>query len=146
MEEEKVIEFTEEEISMLQSFCQDTLATEPQNAMLATSILEKLSGAESSHIPIKDHLSLKKRGRPRRIAVELPKEILPTPEPETIEAKIETPIFVEEQVHEPQPIAASDNSELTKTVTEQPITTVASNSKLNFLQLLLQKIRPAVRP
>jgi len=146
MEEEKVIEFTEEEISMLQYFCQDTLALEPQNAVLATSILNKLSGVESSEIPVEEQSTKKKRGRPRRISSDIPKEVLATPEPEPIEVTSETPVLIEEQVQEPQPLAASDNIELTKTVTEQPITTVASNPKLNFLQLLLQKIRPRARP
>ncbi len=146
MDEEKVIDFTEEEISMLQSFCQRRMAREPHNTEIIQSILAKLSGVASSHIPIEEApLTMKKRGRPRRICSEIPKEVLATSEPDSIEATSETPVQIEEQVHEPQPIVASDNSELTKTVTEQPITTVASNPKLNFLQLLLQKIRPAIR-
>ncbi len=144
MEEEKVIEFTEEEISMLQIFCQDTLALEPQNAALATSILAKLSGAESSNITIREQLSLKKRGRPRRNPVQLQNETLATPEPKPIEVTSETPVLIEEQVQETQPLTISDNSELNQKETEQ-IGTLVNNQKLNFLQLLLQKIRPAAR-
>ena len=52
MEEEKVIEFTEEEISMLQAFCQKKLAKEPQNAQIIQSILQKLSGSEPEILTI----------------------------------------------------------------------------------------------
>jgi len=69
MEEEKAIEFNDEELLMIRSFCQDTFASEPQNAELATYILAKLSGVKSSDIPIKDQLTLKKPVRPRRISV-----------------------------------------------------------------------------
>ncbi|MCX6244669.1 MAG: hypothetical protein NTU98_08190 [Bacteroidetes bacterium] len=139
MEEEKVIEFTDDEILMIRSFCQDTLALEPQNALLANSILAKLSGAELTHIPTK------KRGRPRKISTEIQLKVLPKPEPEPIEVTSESPVLVEEQVQEPQPLNVPDNPEMTQPETEQPIITVASNPKLSFLQLLLQKIRPAVR-
>jgi len=46
MEEEKVIEFTEEEISMIQTFCRKRLAKEPHNAETLQSILQKVSGTE----------------------------------------------------------------------------------------------------
>lgn len=52
MEEEKVIEFTEEEISMLQTCCRKRLATEPHNAETLHSILQKLSGTETENITI----------------------------------------------------------------------------------------------
>lgn len=146
MEKQTSISFSDFEISMIQSFCQDTLASEPQNAELATSILAKLSGAESSEIPKEQQSTKTKRGRPRRTPIELTKEVLATPESEPIEITSETPVLLEEQVQETQSIAATDNIELIKTVAEQPVTTVASNPKLNFLQHLLQKLRPAVRP
>jgi hypothetical protein len=145
MTEEKSIDFTDDEILMIRSMCQDTLASEPQNAVLANSILEKFSEVESSEIPIREQPTLKKRGRPRRISSEIQKEVLATPEPEPIEATSEAPVLIEEKVQEPKPLEASDNSELTKTVTEQPVINVARNPRLNFLQHLLQKFRPAVR-
>lgn len=52
MEEEKVIEFTEEEISMLQTCCRKRLAKEPHNAETIQSILQKLSGTETENITI----------------------------------------------------------------------------------------------
>ena len=146
MTEENEIELTDDEILMIRSFCQGTLASEPQNAALATSILAKLSGVESSEIFIEQQSTKTKRGRPRRTPVELIKEVIAKPEPESIEVTSETPVLIEEQVQEPQPLAASDNIELTKTVTEQPIITVASNPKLNFLQHFLQKLQLVIHP
>ena len=113
------------------------MASKPQNAVLASSILKKLSGIASFEIPIREQLTSKKRGRPRRVTPELKKEVLATPEPKPIEVTSEMPVQIDEQVQEPQPLAATDNIELTKIVIDQPITTVASNPKLNFLQLLL---------
>ena len=52
MEEEKVIEFTEEEISMIQTFCRRRMAKEPHNAETLQSILQKLSGTEPENITI----------------------------------------------------------------------------------------------
>lgn len=52
MEEEKVIEFTEEEISILQTCCRIRLAKEPHNAETLHSILQKLSGTETENITI----------------------------------------------------------------------------------------------
>lgn len=52
MEEEKVIEFTEEEISMLQTCCRKRLAKEPQNAQLIQAILQKFSASEPENTAI----------------------------------------------------------------------------------------------
>lgn len=145
MTKEKTIDLTQDEILMIRSFCQDTLALEPQNALLANSILEKLSKTEFSEIPIREQLTMKKSGRPRRISSDMPKEVLATPEPKPIELTFETPVLIEERVLETQPLIASDNLELIQTVTE-PMGTLVNSPKLNFFQLLLQKIRPAARP
>jgi len=122
----------------------ESMFSKAWKAALATSILAKLSGAESSNITIREQLSLKKRGRPRRNPVQLQNETLATPEPKPIEVTSETPVLIEEQVQETQPLTISDNSELNQKETEQ-IGTLVNNQKLNFLQLLLQKIRPAAR-
>ncbi|HPT72178.1 MAG TPA: hypothetical protein PLE74_07845 [Candidatus Cloacimonadota bacterium] len=50
MEEEKVIEFTEEEISMLQTICRKRMAKEPLNAQIILSILQKMSATEPETI------------------------------------------------------------------------------------------------
>jgi hypothetical protein len=145
MEEEKSIEFTDDEILMIRSFCQNTLALEPQNAELATSILSKLSGAESSEIPIKAQPTLKKRGRPRKTLVEMPRERPPSLEPDPSQFKVETTDLPDEVVLEPQPLAVSTSTELKETIAEKLATNFVNNPKLNFLQLLIQKIRPVIR-
>ena len=85
MTEEKSFDLTPNEILMIRSMCKDTMGLEPPNTELANSILEKLSTAESSEIPIREQLTLKKRGRPRRIPVEMQNEVLAKVEPESIE-------------------------------------------------------------
>jgi hypothetical protein len=50
MEEEKVIEFTEEEISMIQTFCRNRMAKEPHKAQIIQSILQKVSATEPEAI------------------------------------------------------------------------------------------------
>jgi len=118
--------------------CQDTLASEPQNAELAISILTKLSGVVSSEIPIGEQF------RTRKTLEEMPNKVLATPEPDPFEAKTETPVLIEEQVQEPQSLPVSDNSELNQKESEQ-IGTLVNKPKPNLLQHLLQKIRPTFR-
>ena len=50
--EEQGIEFTDEEISLLQTCCRKRLAKEPHNEETLQSILQKLSGTETENITI----------------------------------------------------------------------------------------------
>jgi hypothetical protein len=52
MEEQREIEFTEEEILLLQNFLRKRLGKEPHNSEIIQSILQKLSGAETEILTI----------------------------------------------------------------------------------------------
>ena len=52
MTEEREVEFSEEEILMLQTYCCKRLAKEPHNAETLRSILQKLSGTETENTAI----------------------------------------------------------------------------------------------
>ena len=47
MEQEKVIDLTTDEIQMIQTFCQETLVSEPTNTSLVNSILGKITSVQS---------------------------------------------------------------------------------------------------
>ena len=84
MKEEKRLELTSDEIELMQIFCNDTLSLEPENAVIADSVLRKLSGKKPKPVGIvKEEKTIKKkRGRPAKIHNKEPKEIIPIIEPE----------------------------------------------------------------
>ena len=147
MTEEKSIDLTPNEIQMIRSMCQDILISESQNAELATSILTTLSAVETEplEIPIENLVTLHKRGRPRRILAEMPKEVLSKYEPEPIEVTPVITASVEEQENETQSLVAFENADLIQPKPELNISLSESKPKINFFQHLLQKLRPAAR-
>ena len=52
MTEEREVEFSKEEILMLQACCRKSLAKKPHNAETINSILQKLSGTETENTTI----------------------------------------------------------------------------------------------
>jgi hypothetical protein len=88
----KSINLTPAEIRWTKLCCRDSMVKEPQTALVAKSILKKLSGNESETIEIliEEKPKTKKPGRPKKaLKTEKTIKVLSTTEPEPIEATSE---------------------------------------------------------